>query len=183
MDRLSIFQDLASSHFQSLQPGGLWDSDNLYYLQHHQEEQYFCNKEAYSKAPSAKQTSTNTSQYWKAASDARYNWFLTAEEPTPFLRLWNHFQSTKFQDPDQEHRWVNVFPKIGDLQAYLLASDYAIAGLATTPTHVEMAVVLWTVNAGGIKGLHPLNLPCLSDEEITSFQYVHKYLTWAIPLQ
>ncbi|KAK0477731.1 hypothetical protein EDD18DRAFT_1365298 [Armillaria luteobubalina] len=225
MDRLSIFRDLASSRFQSLWPGGLWDSDNLhtcagffsalicqgiihctayledpnnpvffsdenawnlirYDLQHHQEEQYFCNQKAYSEAPSAKRTSTNTSQYWNAASDARYNWFLTAKEPTPFLRLWNHFRSTKFQDPNWEHRWVKVFPKIGDLQAYLLASDYAIAGLATTPTHAEMAVVLWTVNARGIKGLRLLNLPCSSDEEITSsFQYIHKYLSQAIPLQ
>ncbi|KAK0482934.1 hypothetical protein EDD18DRAFT_1084576 [Armillaria luteobubalina] len=29
-DRLSIFRDLASSRFQSLQPGGPWDSDNLH---------------------------------------------------------------------------------------------------------------------------------------------------------
>ncbi len=150
--------------------------------QQQQGEKYFCIKKAYSDAPSAKRTSANVSQYWKAASDFRYNWFLTAEKPTPFLDLWNHFRNTKFQDPDQEHRWVKVFPEIGTLQAYLLASDYAIAGLATTPTPAEMAVVLQTIDAGGMKGLCLLNLPCSSLEEVTSsFQYVYEYLSQVIP--
>ena len=77
---------------------------------------------------------------------------------------------------------MKVFPEIGNLQAYLLASDYAIAGLATTPTPAEMAVVLQTIDAGGMKGLRLLNLPCSSLEEVTSsFQYVYEYLSQVIP--
>ncbi|KAK0443413.1 uncharacterized protein EV420DRAFT_1649201 [Desarmillaria tabescens] len=120
--------------------------------------------------------------YWKAASNSNHNSFLTAAEPTPFLDLWNHFRNSKVQGWDKEHHWIKVFPEIGPLQAYLIASDYAIAGLATIPTPAEMAKVILTINSSGIKGLCLLNLPWSNENEIaSSLQYVYEYLLQEIP--
>ncbi|KAK0430214.1 hypothetical protein EV421DRAFT_1913209 [Armillaria borealis] len=116
-------------------------------------EGYFCNKWAYSNQPNSKRTSANALQYWKAASNSKYNKFLFAKEPTPFIELWDHFRKGKYCEKGQPV--VKLFPQFGALQAYLLASDYVIAGLATMPTDAEMAMVITTINSGGIKGFEP----------------------------
>ncbi len=129
----------------------------------HKEEGYFCNKKAYSNQPSSKRTTANASQYWKAASDSEYNKFLTDEKPIPFIKLWNQLRNGKYRKEGQPV--VKLFPQFGDLQAYLLASDYMIAGLATMPTDAEMATVIMKIKSGGLKGLSFLDLPCSSEEE------------------
>ncbi len=144
-------------------------------------EGYFCNKRAYSDQYNNKRTSANASQYWKAASNSKYNYFLFAKEPTPFIELWDHFRKGKYREEGQPA--VKLFPQFGALQAYLLASDYVIAGLATMPTDAEMATVMVTINSGGIKGISFLDLPCSSEEEIAlSFKYIREYLSHVIPV-
>ncbi|SJL09158.1 uncharacterized protein ARMOST_12534 [Armillaria ostoyae] len=146
----------------------------------HKAEGYFCNKRAYSNQPNGKRTSENASQYWKAASNSKYNKFLFTEKPTPFIELWDHFRKGMYCKEGQPV--VKLFPQFGALQAYLLASDYAIAGLATMPTDAEMAVVIATIDSGGIKGISFLGLPCSGKEEIAlSFKCIHEYLSHVIP--
>ncbi|KAK0485331.1 hypothetical protein EDD18DRAFT_1111650 [Armillaria luteobubalina] len=157
-------------HWKSIQDGSL----------QHKGEKYFCNKWAYSRQPNTKQTSANPSQYWKAASNLKYNMFLFAEQPTSFINLWNHFRKDKSSEKGQPA--VELFPQFGALQAYLLASNYAIAGLATMPTNAEMTTVIKIINLGGIKGIFFLDLPCSGEEEIVlSFKYNCKYLSKVIP--
>lgn len=144
-------------------------------------EGYFCKKLAYSNQYTNKQISANVLQYWKAAFNSKYNYFLFAEEPTPFIKLWDHFRKGKYCKEGQPA--VKLFLQFGALQAYLLASDYVIAGLATMPTDAEMAIVIATINSGGIKGISFLDLPCSSKEEIAlSFKYIHKYFSHVIPV-
>ncbi|PBK88798.1 hypothetical protein ARMGADRAFT_1033779 [Armillaria gallica] len=115
-------------------------------------EGYFCNKWAYSNQYNNQRMSANALQYWKAASNSKYNYFLFIKEPTPFIELWDHFRKGKYHEEGQPA--VKLFPQFGALQAYLLASDYAIAGLATMPTDAEMVMVIVTINSGGIKVPH-----------------------------
>ncbi|PBK81630.1 hypothetical protein ARMGADRAFT_1039209 [Armillaria gallica] len=69
----------------------------------------------------------------------------------PFIKLWNKFRNGKYHKKGQPV--VKLFPQFGALQAYLLASDYVIAGLATMPTDAEMVTVIMTIKSGGLKGI------------------------------
>ncbi len=152
-------------------------------------ESYFCNKRAYSECPSGKRTSSYAAQYWNAATNTEYSSFLSTQSPMSFLELWKLLQDKKHVYWEEENgvfqcHKLKVFPEFGSLQAYLLASDYAIAGVVTMPTFTEMAEVIHAIDSGGLHGLQQLELPCsIQEQTASSLCYLHDYLIQEIAPQ
>lgn len=96
--------------------------------------------------------------YWKSSGNPSYNWWIESEEPIEFLDLHALFDS---QD----------FPNIGGLIGFLIAADYAIAGLATTPNAATMGRMVFNIRRGALTGLRLLGFGC-DTEELTSAAFV-----------
>ncbi len=152
-------------------------------------ESYFCNKRAYSERPSGKRTSSYAARYWNTATNTEYSSFLSTQSPMSFLKLWKLLRDKKHVYWEEENgvcqrHELKVFPEFGSLQAYLLASDYAIAGVVTMPTFTEMAEVIHAIDSGGLHGLQQLELPCsIQEQTASSLRYLHDYLIQEIAPQ
>ncbi len=80
---------------------------------------------------------------------------------------------------------TSAFPGFGPLQAYLLASDYVIAGVVKMPMYEEMGELLWSdlKQTGAMSGLRALGYDNFESAEdvAATFEEMDKMLTEAIP--
>jgi hypothetical protein len=136
---------------------------------------YFCNKNAYGGQYTASQDVRYIPAFWTAAQDTSSSEWLTADEPIQFENLYQIFLSATISGN-------KAFPGFGRLKAFLLASDYAIAGLATTPSPESVGKLIFQINAGALKGLTGLGFSC-TDASTTSqaFTAVYLFLSSRIP--
>ncbi|TFK62887.1 hypothetical protein BDN72DRAFT_902867 [Pluteus cervinus] len=133
--------------------------------QHNEPPTYFCDKSAYGQPTS--RSIDFAPDYWETDSHAVHldSWLLTPDsQPVDFLSLY-----TTLLDASIE--------AFGTLTIYLLAVDYALAGLAHHPSPLDMGTILHTVNAGGLTGLRKLGFPCRTEDETgQAFELVFKEL-------
>ncbi|KAF8815648.1 hypothetical protein BYT27DRAFT_7079507, partial [Phlegmacium glaucopus] len=108
-------------------------------------DKYFTNCTAYGSWPVHGIDDINT--YWKAASEPSLNHWLTQSTPIPFLNLYNVILGGKLPDGTQ------AFPHIGKLIGSLVVADYASVGKVVVLTVEEMGCIIFTNNAGALKGL------------------------------
>lgn len=133
-----------------------------------QSKEYFCNKTAYGSATG--RTVENAKIYWDAVQRTEFTSWLIDTEPIQFIDLFHLFATSKLKGN-------KAFPGFGSLTAYLLASDYAIAGKATVPTSREMGIIIFQINAGGLTGLRSMGFKCINDIETgEAFKTVYEAL-------
>ncbi|KAG2017256.1 hypothetical protein CC2G_006781 [Coprinopsis cinerea AmutBmut pab1-1] len=115
---------------------------------------FFCNPSAY--GARANRTVDVAESLWDATGESACNsWLLGGPSDTvTFQTLWGLFSTAKF-------------PTFGPLTAYLLAGDYAIAGIVPMPSFEEMAATVISLNKGALKGLRSLGYSC-TDQPSTS---------------
>jgi hypothetical protein len=101
-------------------------------------------------------------EYWKAARDPKFNYWLTAPELIPFTDLYKLFDKSKYAQK------TKVFPGLGPLKSYLLAADYALAGKAQLPTKEELGKIIHYIGKGARTGLMYMGLDCSTAENTAS---------------
>ncbi|KAF8906870.1 hypothetical protein CPB85DRAFT_1436729 [Mucidula mucida] len=139
-------------------------------------EKYFCDGCAYGVWTRRR---VNYAPTYAAATEAPdlTSWLLNAEFPT-FMEVYKLFHKGKVNG-------TSAFPGFGPLQAYLLASDYVIAGAVKMPTYEEMGELLWSdlKQKGAMSGLWALGYDDFESAEdvAAAFEEMDKMLTEAIP--
>ena len=75
-----------------------------------------------------------------------------------------------------------AFPGFGTLKSFLLASDYAISGKATTPLPASVGKIIYEIGRGSAQGLSRLGFACTDIEStVRAFTVDHHYLKQVIP--
>ncbi|KAH6894930.1 hypothetical protein BKA70DRAFT_1439101 [Coprinopsis sp. MPI-PUGE-AT-0042] len=103
------------------------------------ESKHICNVSAYGSASRARKPA-NARSYWEWATQSENNNWL----------LGGATQTLKFTDA--YNKFLKL-PAFGTLTAYLLAADYALAGVVEFPSPKEVGRVLRAVRSGGWKSL------------------------------
>jgi hypothetical protein len=132
-------------------------------------EAYMCNLWAVSRQPNTHRKSENAQALWEASAI----WSHYADQRS-FMELWRLLQGPRF-------------PGSGKLTAYLLAADYAYAGIVDMPTCDEMGKIIFMIKGGGRNGLRLLRL--LSSDSaselqcISAFRCLHTYLSDCLSIE
>ncbi len=126
---------------------------------------FFCDPCAYGTWTGRNVESVAT--YWLSLqSPALTSWLLEQKQPS-FMWLYHHFSHAQTTSKQ------SAFPQFGPLQAFLLASDYAIAGAAQLPTGMEWGELLTgpLKAKGAMRGLMSLGFKVDTVEETADAFY------------
>ncbi|KAF8224070.1 hypothetical protein L208DRAFT_1313566 [Tricholoma matsutake] len=135
---------------------------------------YFCHKNAYRQRMDA-QDIRHIPAFWEASGDLELAGWVKDTRPIEFETLYNTFLKGTLGKR-------KVFPGFGTLKSFLLASDYAIAGKATTPSPALVGKIIYEIGHGSAKGLSCLTFACMDIEStVRAFTVVHDYLKQVIP--
>jgi hypothetical protein len=125
---------------------------------------FFCDKSAYGRA--TRRTVDNAETLWMTSGRQKFNRWLLSDRPEhrkSFTDLLDLFDNSK------------AFPSVGKLTGYLMASDYAIAGVVDMPTLEELGAIVFDIGKGAMTGLRLLELQCETKEEtIQAIAHVDK---------
>lgn len=132
--------------------------------------QQLCNKKAYGSQTIKNRVVGNAEGFWKAtheseslALDRRLtSWLL--DSSTKKLPFHKGFLKLK----EKEKKDCGMTTSMGPLVTYLLAADYALAGVFEMPTMAEMGKVIKNIGAGGRDGLELLGFNASTQEDIAS---------------
>ena len=130
---------------------------------------FFCDPSAYGMWTRLRVSTAGT--YWRSSGKAEHLRWLTkhGNERIEFSDLLRKFTSTDF-------------PNIGPLIGYLIASDYAIAGIAKIPTAKDMGGIIHDIGKGGLAGLMTLGFKCESREATAAaFEVLYTEMLKRIP--
>ncbi|THU89612.1 hypothetical protein K435DRAFT_865130 [Dendrothele bispora CBS 962.96] len=126
---------------------------------------HFCNQAAYTNAISNRTADNIRSDFEGrsiGASDLELGWLLNPLQRITFDQLWKKFQQA---------------PSFGSLVSYLLAADYAQAGLVNRPSPEEMGDIIHRINKGAKARLKYLGFSCRTKEEThAAFVQFHNFL-------
>lgn len=109
---------------------------------------YFCDQKAYG-LTNPNRGIQHADSYWNAAG-VLFASTLSQEGPAPFLPAFKRFMSDKIKP--------KVLPQFGPQGCYMLAADYARAGLLSMPSFDELGEIIRYVNGGAAAGLEILGL-------------------------
>jgi hypothetical protein len=135
---------------------------------------YFCDKNAYGQYMDA-QNISHISALWEASGDSELGGWVTDTRPIEFDILYDVFLKGTLNKR-------KAFPGFGSLKSFLLATDYAVAGKATTPTLASVGKMIFQIGHGSATGLSRLGFTC-SDvaSTVQAFTAVHNHLLHVIP--
>lgn len=108
-----------------------------------------CYTNAYGAATVRKPEYAN--DFWKALAEPRFISWLTSETSPSFMAVYSIFK-------DGQIDGHTAFRGFDSLIAYLLTTDYAIAGVVKEPTVEEMGELIFVIAKGAQKGLYHLGL-------------------------
>ncbi|KAF6759706.1 hypothetical protein DFP72DRAFT_806004 [Ephemerocybe angulata] len=115
------------------------------------EPTFFCTGSAYGAWTALK--TTNSDQFWEASGKPAHTDWLLGSCKTTFESLVSKLSHS------------NEFPSIGPLIAYLIAADYAIAGVIDMPDDFTMGRLIFRIGKGGLKGLTALGFKVSTEDE------------------
>jgi len=115
------------------------------------DKEYICNANAF--GTWTRRSADHALEYWNAANNTDFNFFLFVKEPVPFLSLYKLFSK---------------LAQFGPLTAAQLTIDYATAGKATMPSYDDMADVILDIDGGGMAGLRKLGFTVSNRKDISN---------------
>jgi hypothetical protein len=120
------------------------------------------------------QNISHISALWEASRDSELGGWVTDTRPIEFDILYDVFLKGTLNKR-------KAFPGFGSLKSFLLATDYAVAGKATTPTLASVGKMIFQIGRGGATGLSRLGFTC-SDvaSTVQAFTAVHNHLLHVI---
>ncbi|KAF6746527.1 hypothetical protein DFP72DRAFT_1076366 [Ephemerocybe angulata] len=114
------------------------------------EDAFFCDGCAY--GAWTRLSPDSATQFWETTGDEEHNTWLLGNEPITFLDLVRKFTHS------------TAFPTMGPLIGYLLASDYALAGVVEKPTIRELGELVFSIRKGAYTGLSNLGFACATED-------------------
>ncbi|THU96509.1 hypothetical protein K435DRAFT_858462 [Dendrothele bispora CBS 962.96] len=123
---------------------------------------FFCNTNAYGPCVTDRSPKNIESHYVQQAFGTPLPWLLDSQISVSFKTLFDTFKCLK---------------GLGLFTSFMLAVDYAIAGLVRKPSPAGLGKIVWELKKGGQKGLRNLHYNVDTEQEtVEAFCNFHTYL-------